>query len=382
MRVAVIIHTSGGMSGGLRAYLVNVIPRLASNDSVSRILVMAPEILKLESVIGAHHKIDFSFCAPHSITTRNLDFRALLSHSQFHPDIIFSPIERGSFYRQAQAPFVRMVLNMSPWYSHAMTCVPMLEKMRLFHHRVESRRNLNSATHVIAPTKFVENFLTNDLHVPASRVTTIPFGFKQLVAQTKKPPSLPADLNGSFIFTAGSIDPYRGLEDLFLACKTLGQARLRISAIVIAGTPASHMRGLHNRLITMAKSHVPIPVYWTGMLTSSEMSWCYTHCTHFVLTSRVEAFGMIGLEALGHGCLCVVANTPPFQELFCHSALYYRSRDPNSLAQAITTCGDLSESDRSELVRSGQSRADQFSWDQTALQTVDVFRLYVDRVRL
>ena len=43
-----------------------------------------------------------------------------------------------------------------------------------------------------------------------------------------------------------------------------------------------------------------LKIRWAGKLSEAEMDWCYSNCSLFVMTSRVESFGLTGVEALSH----------------------------------------------------------------------------------
>ena len=77
-------------------------------------------------------------------------------------------------------------------------------------------------------------------------------------------------------------------------------------------------------------------IAWTGHLNAAEMSWCYSHCRLFLMTSRVEACPNIALEAMSHGAFCLAADNPPLPEFFQEAALYYRPKCGEALAQTIS----------------------------------------------
>ena len=90
------------------------------------------------------------------------------------------------------------------------------------------------------------------------------------------------------------------------------------------------------------------------------------------MTSRVESISMIGLEALAHGCVSVVANNPPLPEIFGPSSQYYQPKDPSDLAARLRLVlgWDLKQYQAAKAL--AQKRAATFSWDTAAAQTVAV----------
>ena len=72
-----------------------------------------------------------------------------------------------------------------------------------------------------------------------------------------------------------------------------------------------------------------------GNLSEKEMSWCYKNCKMFVMTSRVESFGIIAGEAMAHGYICISVDNPCLPEIFRVAAVYYLPRKGKLLAEAI-----------------------------------------------
>jgi glycosyltransferase involved in cell wall biosynthesis len=83
------------------------------------------------------------------------------------------------------------------------------------------------------------------------------------------------------------------------------------------------------------------------------------------MTSRVESFGMIGLEAMANGCLCVVADNPCLPEIFRDCALYYKPKDAAGLANAINLILNWKDEKKVDMSRKARERASEFSWDNT-----------------
>ena len=88
------------------------------------------------------------------------------------------------------------------------------------------------------------------------------------------------------------------------------------------------------------------------------------------MTSRVESFGMIGGEAMAHGCTCISADNPCLPELFGDAAVYYPPKDGKALSKAILKVLSRSDDKRREVSDLAKQRASQFSWDVCAEKTV------------
>lgn len=91
------------------------------------------------------------------------------------------------------------------------------------------------------------------------------------------------------------------------------------------------------------------------------------------MTSRVESFGITGLEALAQGCVSVVADNHPLPEIFGKAASYYAPGDGKSLAHAIERVLLLDGAQRQAASARAKERTALFSWDNTVGSTVRLF---------
>ena len=72
MRVAVINLTGGGMSGGYRKYLYNVLSRMAKHHDIEAILCATPDSIGIQDWFNPMPSVRFVSCKP---------FRLLFSYS-------------------------------------------------------------------------------------------------------------------------------------------------------------------------------------------------------------------------------------------------------------------------------------------------------------
>jgi glycosyltransferase involved in cell wall biosynthesis len=266
-----------------------------------------------------------------------------------------------------------MVQNMGPliptrWKN------PWSERIRYIGQRMEARRAVHAAAHVIAPTAFVKEFLMRAWGIPDHRVSVLHYGAALPVSGgMQRPLSIPEAWRNSFIFTAGSIEPYRGLEDI-LGAVALLQAHGMPARLAIAGSARENMRSYERRLRQWVERRgLTECVRWVGNLSTQEMAWCYTSCSTFIMTSRVETFAIIGTEALVYGCVCIVAENPPFPEVFDGAATYYTPGNSASLVAAIRAVMRWGPAERMQASVRAKQRAASFSWDTHVQRLVRCF---------
>jgi len=361
VKVAVVNLTSGGLSGGYVKYLRSLMPHLAAESRVSDVHVCFPDGVQapdLEALPSLRWRTGAGGLA-----------RLIASLS---PDVVFVPTARWP--GRLGMPVVTMVRNMEPllvpYAGHSWT-----EGLRNLLRRRAARHACAQATRVIAVSTFVAQFLERQWLVPPDRIGVVYHGVDEDRSETEQcPPALAGDTR-PFLFTAGSIRPARGLEDVLeaLSGSTTWSDDVRL---VIAGgadrATTRYARRLRLRYATLASES---RVLWLGSLTRAQMAWCYRRCLAFVTTTRAEACPNTALEALAHGCVIISTTQPPMPEFFQKDAHYYPPGDSAALADVIRGTLGLSLDARQRAALAGQRRASAFTWVDTARRTVDELQL-------
>ncbi|MBT9145641.1 MAG: hypothetical protein DDT42_01516 [candidate division WS2 bacterium] len=101
---------------------------------------------------------------------------------------------------------------------------------------MDGKRAIKRADRVIAISKFVSDFLVTRWRIPNEKIGIVHHGIDVVgIKECKRPYVILKDWEGQFLFTAGSIRPARGLEDLLLAMKYLLLQGEKTVKVVIAG---------------------------------------------------------------------------------------------------------------------------------------------------
>lgn len=354
MRIAFVLLTRGNVSGGSRKHLLRIVPLLRQHPDVKRLDVLVPpQMASGDDLTWPERDELFGF--------RNLR-RTLRSLA---PDVIFIPTAR--FLGVPGVPVVTMVRNMEPlevpFGGNALT-----EGLKNVARAAAARAACLAADRVIAVSQHVRNFLVERMHIPGERIGIVHHGVDMPVTDAYLAPATAAPLEGSrFLFTAGSIRPARGLEDVIAALAELpGEIRLAIAGSVDRGAEpyARRLRSLAERKGMASR------VVWLGQLEPGGMAWCFRNAALFVMTSRAEACPNTVLEAMAHGSLSVSTDHAPMPEFFADAAVYYRERDASDLAVRLNEALTFSEGVQSSLRAKALARAGLFTWAATAENTV------------
>ncbi|PKM99014.1 MAG: hypothetical protein CVU79_00410 [Elusimicrobia bacterium HGW-Elusimicrobia-3] len=378
MRLAVVNRTGGGASGGYKRYISAILPRLAACPEIEAVLCAAPPQLGLKSWLDPSPKIHFTDCEPFRFLRHAPDVGLRMALDAFGPDLLFVPLER--YMRYGDIPVVTVLHNMAP-LAGARTGSGLMSRIKSAAQAFETRTAVRRSAAVITPTDYVRKYLVKELGAPADKITAIKFGPSPVADELRRPERW-RDGGGKFVFTTGSMEMYRGLEDLIAAMPVV-KAKWPGLKLAVAGAarPATQTYLDSLKALAAAKG-VEGDILWLGSLDDAEMAWCYTNCSAFAMTSRLESFGFPALEAMQHGCACVSAESPCLPEIFGEAAVYYPAGDSVALAARLNEALSRAPLEREKFSAHSLKRAGEFSWDSAAVATLQVLKKAAGAARL
>jgi glycosyltransferase involved in cell wall biosynthesis len=358
-----------------------MVPRLAAHPKVTGLLVGVPETLDFSTWQKDNPSVQWVHLRCGLFTRgREIGVKTQRKIEEFEPDVLFIPT--GCFWSFKKVPVVNMVRNMEPFIQYPSRYF-FTYKIRNWARLRANYRLIRKASRIIVVSKFVRNYLTNHLVINDNRIGIVYHGTDLFRCDPlmQKPSNVPKKWQGNFIFTAGLIYPYRGLEDIILALPHLDNS-LNSPILVIAGKIGQGMKRYYHGLKKLIeRSKLTSKIRWLGVLKEAEMNWCYRNCSTFVVTSRVEACPNIVLEAMAHGCISVSTDNPPMSELFGNVALYYPAGKADLLAQQICKVLKWPNEKREALKKHALARASKFSWDLCCQRTVGELEKAIEQNR-
>jgi glycosyltransferase involved in cell wall biosynthesis len=377
MRIAVLNITGGGMSGGYRKYLQNIIPRMAGHPDVEAILCTFPKSLNGEDLFDNLTNVEFAHSSLSQPLRNGISYSLKHALRRFCPDVLFIPT--AQYLKFKDVAVVNMVRNMEP-FDYSGEKNPFSEKLRNFVRGKLASNAVQRSQRVIALSNYVKQFLVDNLKISENKISVVYHGIQHDESfNYTKPSAVPDSWKGNFLFTAGSIRPARGLEDILYALKHLNAEKFDINLLIAGATAPNMLPYLKSLKAKIAEFGLQRKIIWSGSLNNEQMNWCHKNCQLFVMTSRVEALAMIACEAISRGSICITADSSVLPEVFKKAAVYYPANNSRLLAKTIQTTLDWSEHQRNEMYGLMRKRAAEFpSWDDTVDKTVNELKLAIE----
>ncbi|TLM87574.1 glycosyltransferase family 1 protein [Pseudarthrobacter sp. NamE5] len=184
----------------------------------------------------------------------------------------------------------------------------------------------------------------------------------------QEPRSAEAGADQSLVYM-GSFMPYKNVETM-----VAGMAGLPGYTLHLLSRITPQRRAELERLVPQG-AHV---VFHNGV-TDEEYDAFLRSATALVSLSRAEGYGLPLVEAMALGTPVIASDIPIFREVGGDAALYVDPASPGDFAAAVTTLQDNTR--WQDFSRRSLARAQEFSWDESARQLVEVAHEVVQRRR-
>lgn len=232
------------------------------------------------------------------------------------------------------------------------------------------------ASKIITPSTSVKTEVCEAFGVDPEKVTVTPEAPRPVFKRREDPELLRRlGIDGDFILFVGTIEPRKNLRRLVEAFGRVMHGTELTAKLVIAGGLGWLMDDFGSFI---KEKGVEDRVCLTGYLEDEELCGLYSACTAFVYPSLYEGFGLPPLEAMACGAPVVTSRIASLKETVGDAARLVDPNDVEDLASAMVemlTDGRV----REHYAEAGKNHVKEFTWEQTALKTLDVYRQLVPR---
>jgi glycosyltransferase involved in cell wall biosynthesis len=231
------------------------------------------------------------------------------------------------------------------------------------------------ADHIIAVSESTKRDTIRLLGVPETKITVISEAahplFEPLAEDTARAfVRTRYNLSSEFILFVGTIEPRKNLPTLLRAFHRLREHYKSEAVLAMAGHRGWLVEEV-DRVI--AELQLGGAVRFLGNVQNEDLVYLYNAARLFVLPSFYEGFGLPPLEAMACGTPVIVSNVSSLPEVVGDAGLLINPEDVEGLTVAMWRAL-TDEKLRHELREKGCRRAQTFSWERAARETLNVYR--------
>jgi glycosyltransferase involved in cell wall biosynthesis len=237
------------------------------------------------------------------------------------------------------------------------------------------RAAAHQATRIMAISDFTRQSLVERYAVPADRIDVVHLSCGSEYRESCDPEQLQKirekyGLERPFLYYPAATWPHKNHRTLLAALQLLHERHGFNGELVLTGI-AMHS---HNEILgEIERRGLKDKVKVLGYLPYEDLPYLYKLARIMVFPSLFEGFGIPLVEAMACGCPVVCSDVTSMPEVVGEAAVTF---DPNSweeMADKIWRVWD-DDSQIEKMRECGLARADLFSWEKTARQTLDVYR--------
>ena len=236
------------------------------------------------------------------------------------------------------------------------------------------------ADHIIAVSESTKRDTVRLLGVPENKVTVIyeaahplftPMSNTDELARVREHYRLPQN----FILFVSTVEPRKNLPTLLRALKLLRQNYKTDTVLAVAGNRGWLFEQVDE---VVAELNLGDAVRFLGGVPNEELVYLYNAAKLFVFPSFYEGFGLPPLEAMACGTPVIVSKVASLPEVVGDAGTLVEPEDVEGLAVAMWRI--LSDENlRREMRAKGLKRAQTFSWQRAARETLAVYRSVAEK---
>jgi glycosyltransferase involved in cell wall biosynthesis len=232
---------------------------------------------------------------------------------------------------------------------------------------------------IITPTAWSKKQINHFTKITAEKLVVIYEGPKEL--SNKEIVYDAGQLLASFTLVAhkyilhvGSMFKRKNIPALIDAFSRLSFEYPSLKLVLAGPIPANQLDSDFKLIVdAIEKTSLRDKVVLTGYLQDEELSQLYKNALMYVFPSINEGFGIPILEAFKHDLPVLVANNTCLPEVGGNAVLKFNPLDTDDITLKIKTVLDDVDLQK-DMIRKGQERLKDFSWQKTAIQLLEVFR--------
>lgn len=232
------------------------------------------------------------------------------------------------------------------------------------------------ADHILVPSNFVKEDVAKRLHVPTEKITVTyeaAAGSIKEIALTDEEKAKVLNkyhLAQPFIVYTGSVYPHKNVDVLVGAIEKHNQRKEVDLQLALICSRSVFWERLNKKI---TEKNLQNTVKLLGFVEDEDVSKLYSLALALVHPSKMEGFGLTGLEAMSVGLPVISSNASCLPEVYGDAALFFNPSDVDDLVSCLETFIKDPEL-RSQMATKGYLQARKYSWQKMAKETLTVYK--------
>jgi len=235
--------------------------------------------------------------------------------------------------------------------------------------------SIHRADHIITISEHSKQDMIRHLGIEPERISVTSLGVDPVYFERIEAPQRDAVLQkhglkpGFFLFV-GTLQPRKNLPRVLAAFQQLPEAVRKEHPLVIVGRDGWSNEALLPQLEALQQRGEG---RWLSYLPQSEVLALLQSAGALVFASLYEGFGLPVIEAFAAQCPVIASNTTSLPEVAGDAAWAVDPTSVDSISAAMMAVLEPSD-EREKKIQRGLLRAQQYSWQACARQTLEVYR--------
>jgi glycosyltransferase involved in cell wall biosynthesis len=238
-------------------------------------------------------------------------------------------------------------------------------------------KNAKRAKIIIADSESTRQDIINFMKIDSQKVKVIYLAadkkFKVLASGELESQTLEKfNISKKFILSVGTIEPRKNFKTLIKAFNVFrdNYKGSKDYELVIAGKTGWKSEETFEEY---KKSPYKSEIIFTGEVNDEDLVQLYNQASLFVYPSIFEGFGLPPLEAMSCALPVIATNTSSVPEVYPKEEFLLNPFDEEKMAEKINLVL-IDSKVRDGLIRFSIGNSKKFSWEKSALQTMEIYR--------
>lgn len=253
---------------------------------------------------------------------------------------------------------------------------PFLYHLKRLGYLTATNFNIHKADAILTPSEYVKKDILRKFHVKESKITVTyeavdPVIKSVSLSDTERKKLLSKyHLVQPFLVYTGSVYPHKNIDILIDAIGIHNHTKeVDLMLAIICARNIFYDRLEQKLKNKNATGYVKL----LGFLDDNEVSRIYSQAIALVHPSKMEGFGLTGLEAMNAGLPVISSDASCLPEIYGSAAYYFDPDNVSDLVGAIeAVIGDRGL--RKDLVTKGYRQVKKYSWKKMVKETLAVYK--------